>query len=56
MVKKRLRNEFILHLVDDQLQMVEKDTCGMYQIYLCVTLFNLLDKINQREKPEQENN
>ena len=54
--KKRLRNEFILHLVDDQLQMVEKDTCGMYQIYLCVTLFNLLDKINQREKPEQENN
>ena len=31
--KHRLRNEVIVHLVDDQLQMIEKDTCGMYQIY-----------------------
>ena len=29
----RLRNEVIVHLVDDQLQMIEKHTCGMYQIY-----------------------
>ena len=42
--KHRLRNEVIIHLVDYQLQMIEKDTCGMYQIYFYVNLFNLLDK------------
>ena len=31
--KHNLRNEVIVHLVDDQLQMIERDTCGMYQIY-----------------------
>ena len=30
---QRLRNEVIVHLVDDQLQTIEKHTCGMYQIY-----------------------
>ena len=38
--KHRLRNEVTVHLVDDQLQMIEKDTCGMYQIYFYVNLFN----------------
>ena len=41
--KHRLRNKVIIHLVDDQLQIIEKDTCGMFQIFLCVNLFNLLD-------------
>ena len=30
--KHRLRNYFIVHLVDDQLQMIEKDESRMYQI------------------------
>ena len=41
--KHRLRNEVIIHLVDDQLQMIEKSACGMYQIYFYVNLFNPLD-------------
>ena len=40
--KHRLKNEVIVHLVDDQLQINEKDTYGMYQIYFYVNLFNLL--------------
>lgn len=32
--RHRLRNEVIVHLVDDELEMIEKDTCVMYQIYL----------------------
>ena len=40
-----LKNEVIVHLVDDQLEMIEKDTCGMYQIYFCVNLFNPLENI-----------
>ena len=41
--KYRLRNEVIVHLVNDQLQMIEKDKCGMYQIYCNINLFNPLD-------------
>ena len=41
--KHRFRNEVIVQLVVDQLQMIEKDTCGMYQIYFYVNLFNPLD-------------
>ena len=41
--KHNLRNEVIVHLVDDQLQMIERDTCGMYQIYFYVNLFNPLE-------------
>ena len=41
--KPRLRNEVIVHLVNDQLQMIEKDKYGMYQIYCNVNLFNPLD-------------
>ena len=41
--KHRLRNEVIVQLVDDQLQMTGKDKCGMYQIYFYVNLFNPLD-------------
>ena len=31
--KNDLKDEIIIDLVDNQLQMIEKDTCGMYQIY-----------------------
>ena len=41
--KHSLRNEVIVHLVDDHLQMIEKDTCGMHQIYFYVNLFNPLE-------------
>ena len=41
--KHRLKNEIIVHLVDDQLHIIEKDTCGMYQIYFYVNPFNPLD-------------
>ena len=41
--KHRLRNEIIVHLIDDQLQMTEKDRYGMNQIYFYVNLFNSLD-------------
>ena len=41
--KYRLRNEVMVHLVDNLLQVLEKDTCGMYQIYFYGNLFNPLD-------------
>ena len=40
--KLQTKNEIILHFVDDQVQMIEKDTCGMYQLYFYVNLFNPL--------------
>ena len=43
MVKNKLRNQVIFHLIDDQLQMIEKEICGIYQIYFNVNLFNPLD-------------
>ena len=43
MEKHRLKNEAIVHLVDNQLQMIERNTCGMYQIYFFVNLFNSLE-------------
>ena len=39
------------HSVNDQLHMIGKDTCGMFQIYFYVNLFNPLDNtsiLNQR--------
>ena len=41
--KHRLKNEVIVHLVDNQLQIIERDTCGLYQSYFCVNLFNPLE-------------
>ena len=38
----KLKNEVTLHFTDDQLQMIEKDTCGMYQLYFYVNSFNHL--------------
>ena len=28
--KHKLKNEVIVHLVDNQLQVIKRDTCGMY--------------------------
>ena len=39
----KVKNQVTLHFVDDQLQMIEKDTCGMYQLYFYVNLFNPLE-------------
>ena len=43
--RHKLKNETIIHLVDDELQMIEKDTCGMYQLYFSyqLILFNPLE-------------
>ena len=49
--KYKLKNEVIVHLVEDQLQEIERDTCGVYQIYFYVNLFNPLENsiiINQK--------
>ena len=44
-------NEVLIHLVNDQLQMIEKDTCEIYQIYFYVNLFNSLENSSMlREK------
>ena len=40
--KQTLKNEVIVNLVDDQLQMIKKYTCRMYKIYSYINLFNPL--------------
>ena len=35
-----LEKEVIVHFVDDQLQKIEADTCGIFQLYFFVNLFN----------------
>ena len=42
----KVKNEVTLHFVDDQLQMIEKDTCGMYQPYFYENLFNPLEDVS----------
>ena len=44
--KCRLENEVIVHLVDDQLQIIARDTCGMYQIFFYIKLFKPLENIS----------
>ena len=41
--KNNLKNEVTVHFVDDQLQKTETDTCGIFQLYFCVNLFNPLE-------------
>ena len=52
--KHRHKNEVIVHLVDNQLQMIERDTCRRYQIYFYVNFFNQLENsgIINEEKSE----
>ena len=41
--KHGLKDNIIVRLIDNQLQMIEKETCGMYQIYFYVNLFKPLE-------------
>ena len=41
--KHGLKDKIIVRLIDYQLQMIEKETCGMYQIYFYVNLFKPLE-------------
>ena len=43
MEKHKIKNEIIVCLVNDQLCIMERGTCGMYQIYFYVNLFNPLE-------------
>ena len=38
--KYKFKNEVIVHLVDNQLQMIKRDTYEIYQIYFYVKLKN----------------
>ena len=38
----KINDVVIVHLVDDQLQKIETDTCGIFQLYFYVNLFTLL--------------
>ena len=40
--KYNLKKEVKIHMVNDSLQMIDKDTCGMYQLYFYVNLFHPL--------------
>ena len=42
-IKHKLENEVIVHIVDDQPQMIERDTYEMYQIYFYENFFNPLE-------------
>ena len=35
----KIKDIIKVHLVDDQLQKIEKDTCGMFQLYFYFNLF-----------------
>ena len=39
----KINDVVTMHLVDHQLQKTETDTCGIFQLYLCVNLFTLLE-------------
>ena len=56
--KHDLNDDIIIHLVEDQLQMIEKDTCGMYRIYFYANLLNPLEysSIISEKNSEQKNN
>ena len=41
--KNNREYEVVVYFVEDQLQMIEKDTCGMYQIYFYMNLLNPLE-------------
>ena len=39
-----VKNEVITNFVDDQLQNLTSNTCGMFQLYYCKNLFDPLKK------------
>ena len=38
--KLNLKNEVMVHFVDDKLQKTETDTCGIFQLYFYANLFS----------------
>ena len=38
-----IKDEVTVHLVDDQLQKIDTDTCGIFQLYFYVNLFTPMD-------------
>ena len=40
----RIKDQVILHFVDDQLQNETSDTCGIFQLYFSKNLFDPLKK------------
>ena len=56
--KHDLKDDIIIHLVEDQLQMIEKDMCGMDRIYFYANLLNPLEysSIISEKNSEQKNN
>ena len=55
---RKLKNEVTLHFDDDQQQLIEKDTRGMYQLYFYVNLFNPLEDssfVNEKSLSKQAN-
>ena len=52
----KLKNETTHYFVDDQLQMIEKNMCGMYQLCFYLSLFNPSDDssiINEKSLNKQ---
>ena len=41
--KRNLKNEVTMHFVDDQLQKTKTGTCGIFQLYFYVNLFNPIE-------------
>ena len=41
--KHNFKKDVMLHFVDDQLQKMETDTCGIFQLYFYVNLFSLIE-------------
>ena len=38
-----VKKEVKVHMVNDSLHMIDKDTCGIYQLYFYVNLLNPLE-------------
>ena len=39
----KIKDVVTVHLVDDQLQKIEMDTCGIFQLYFYINLFTPLE-------------
>ena len=46
----KISNVVTVHLVDDQLQKIETDTCGIFQPYFYVNLFTLLENSSNNKQ------
>ena len=51
----KINNVVTVHLVDNQLQKIEMDTCGIFQLYFYVNLFTHLENssiVNDKKLPK----